>query len=246
MLKNNDYISCCVIPSESRSAGRVEESLTLEFSMISVVHHLPTLSQQQIQKLLHLTDLFLSWNQKLNLSAIRDQDGILIKHVLDSLLLLPLHLIEPGQRVLDLGTGGGFPGLTLAIAYPETTFTLLDATLKKLKVVQDMTQKLKLSNVHVVHGRAEDLNKTAEFRARFDRVVSRAVAKFPMLLKYAIPFIKPNGFLIAYQGPEMINTWQSFQPQAKKLHSHIERVIETTLPIENAKRCFVIVKKLLA
>lgn len=214
--------------------------------MINLHHYLPTLSITQIQQLEFLTDLFLSWNQKLNLSAIRDRDGVLVKHILDSLLILPFQLIEPGQHVLDLGTGGGFPGLALATAYPETIFTLLDATQKKLKAVQDMAKKLSLGNVHVIHGRAEDLNKTAEFRARFDRVVARAVTKFPDLLKYAVPFVKPGGFLIAYQGPEMRSTWKSFQPQAKKLNSQIERVIEATLPIENAKRCFVLIKKSLA
>ena len=211
--------------------------------MIDLHHFLSNVSTEKIEKLTQLAELFTTWNQKLNLSAIRDQDGVFLKHVLDSLLILAFHLIEPEQKVLDLGTGGGFPGLALAIAYPKNTFTLLDATLKKLKAVKDMAKELGLSNIQMVHLRAEDVNKTSSFAGKFDRVVARAVAKFPLLMEYSMPFLKPGGILIAYQGPELLDTWRSFQPQANKLNSRIERVFETVLPIENAKRCFVIVKK---
>jgi 16S rRNA (guanine527-N7)-methyltransferase len=194
--------------------------------MIDIQYYLPELPQGQINKLSELADLFMAWNQKLNLSAIRDREGVVVKHILDSLLIL-----------------GGFPGLALAITYPKTSFTLLDATQKKLKAVQDMMQHLALQNISTLWGRAEELSKDARYRERFDRVVARAVAKFPMLLNLAMPFVKPGGALIAYQGPELTETWQLFQPQAKEVNSHIEQVIDATLPIENAKRCFVIVKK---
>ena len=206
--------------------------------------HLPNLSDAQISQLERLAEVFLEWNQKLNLSAIRDRDGVLLKHVLDSLLILPFGLIKDGDRVLDMGTGGGFPGLALAIIFPETDFVLVDATTKKVTAVAEMAAELGLSNVSCFAGRAEEMGHDPDFREHFDVVVARALAGFSTLLEYCLPFVRVGGHFVAYQGPELIDTWRGFEGIARKLGGEISEVKTTILPIEEAQRCFVVVKKL--
>ncbi|MDP3976150.1 MAG: 16S rRNA (guanine(527)-N(7))-methyltransferase RsmG [bacterium] len=205
---------------------------------------LPSLNSDQITKLESLADVFLEWNQKMNLSAIRDRDAVLLKHIVDSLLILPHGWIKDGDRVMDLGTGGGFPGLPLAIAYPKADFILVDATEKKVRAVQSMADQLGLKNVRCVAGRAEQLGRVDKYRETFDVVVARALAEFPTLLEYCLPFVKVGGKFIAYQGPELSQTWKQYQNVALELSGDITEVKGAILPVEKAKRCFVVVKKL--
>jgi 16S rRNA (guanine527-N7)-methyltransferase len=205
---------------------------------------LPKLPTDQITKLNTLADLFLEWNQKLNLSAIRDRDGVIMKHVVDSLLILNYDPIRSGQKVLDLGTGGGFPGLALAIVYPEANFTLVDATEKKIRAVSAMAESLGLKNVKCVASRAEELGRDKAHREQYDVVVARALAGFSTLLEYCLPFVRPGGEFVAYQGPELADTWQEFQAVAEKLSAHITGAELAQLPdAEQSQRCFVRVEK---
>lgn len=205
--------------------------------------YLPHLPEDQITQLNALADLFLEANQKVNLSAIRDRDGVLLKHIVDSLLILPFLNLKAKDRVLDVGTGGGFPGLALAIIFPEVHFCLLDATRKKVDAVQMMADALGLSNVRTLWGRAEELGKDREFRQQFDLVVSRALAKFEENLKLCLPFVRPGGRFFAYQGPELLKSWQLHQALARKLGGHIITCHESILPGEEAVRCFVEVER---
>lgn len=205
--------------------------------------HLPQLSPTQIQKLKQLADVFLDWNSKLNLSAIRDREGVLVKHIIDSLLILPYHLFNHGDTVLDLGTGGGFPGLALAIAYPTARFTLVDATEKKIRAVEAMAKELGLQNVRCLSGRAEELARKRDMREHFDVVVARALAGFSTLLEYTLPFVKVGGQFVAYQGPELAEECYNYSGVAKKLGGQIDAVHLAKLPLEEAQRCFIVVKK---
>ncbi len=146
-----------------------------------------------------LRDVILEWNEKINVTAIRDPQEFYDKNIQDSLSVTGLPEYEAAKEVLDLGTGGGFPGLPLAIASPEKRFLLADAVGKKLKVVQDAARQLGLVNVETVHGRAEDLARTRLYRERYDLVVSRAVANMSTLSEYCLPFVKVGGFFIAYK-----------------------------------------------
>lgn len=204
---------------------------------------LPSLAPQKIAKLEQLADVFLDWNQKLNLSAIRDRDGVLLKHIVDSLLVLPFEPLQGGNKVLDMGTGGGFPGLALAIAFPNAEFTLVDSTEKKIRAVSDMAMKLGLKNVRCLSGRAEELGRDLKLREQFDVVVARAVAPFSVLLEYCLPFVKVGGRFIAYQGPELAQECYRYAEIVKKLGGMIANVHTTELPIENAARCFIDIKK---
>ena len=210
---------------------------------MNLSQYLPTLSPEHIAKLEQLADVFLNWNQKLNLSAIRDRDGVLLKHLIDSLLVLPFEPIRDGDKVLDMGTGGGFPGLALAVVYPDALFTLVDSTEKKVKAVAAMAKHLGLKNVRCLVGRAEELGRERNLREHFDVVVARAVAPFAVLLEYCLPFVRVGGRFIAYQGPEMAHGWQKYRSVARELGSEFGGVWNAVLPIENAQRCFIPVLK---
>ncbi len=146
-----------------------------------------------------LTEYILEWNSKINVTAIRDPEEFYEKNIKDSLAVLKLPEFSESRRVLDLGTGGGFPGLPLAMACPDKEFVLLDSVAKKLKVVSSAADEFGLSNVDVVNMRAEDLAKWPAYRESFDAVVSRAVANMSTLSEYCLPFVKKGGYFIAYK-----------------------------------------------
>ena len=184
----------------------------------------------QLQK---LRDIILEWNEKINVTAIRDPQEFDRKNVQDSLSILGLAEYEQAKTVLDLGTGGGFPGLPLAICSPEKAFVLADAIGKKLKVVQAAAQALSLVNVETVHARAEDMAKTKVHRERYDLVVSRAVANMATLSEYCLPFVRTGGFFIAYKTGDAAEEIEAAKPAIAKLGGRILR-IEKTSPNNDA------------
>ena len=153
----------------------------------------------QREKYEKLADIILWWNERINVTAIRDRDEFMKKNIGDSLSVLELPEFQEAHRILDLGTGGGFPGLPLAIACPDKEFCLLDSVAKKLKVVANAVDELGIENVDVLNMRAEDLAKWPAYRESFDVVVSRAVANMSTLSEYCLPFVKPGGYFIAYK-----------------------------------------------
>ncbi len=163
--------------------------------------YFPNLNQKQRRQFERLDPLYREWNSKINLISRKDIDNLYERHVLHSLSIARFIRFKPGARILDLGTGGGFPGIPLAIYFPETQFKLIDGTLKKIRVVNDVVQQLALTNVQTEQIRAEELKKE-----KFDFVVSRAVASLDKLLLWSRPLIRrkqqhaqPNG-LIALKG----------------------------------------------
>lgn len=142
-------------------------------------------SEQQLQQLAMLDELYKEWNSKINVISRKDIDGLYEKHVLHSLSIAAVFEFPTGSAVIDIGTGGGFPGIPLAIYFPEVTFHLVDSIGKKLKVVEHVAAELKLTNVTVQHTRAEDIRNR-----KFDFAVSRAVAPLGELWKWAKPLLK--------------------------------------------------------
>ncbi len=157
-------------------------------------------TDEQIEMLERFSVLLLEKNRSLNLTAITDPEEVKIKHFLDSLYLLRYHCFSPGEKVLDLGTGGGFPGIPLKVFFPETEFVLLDSVNKKLEFIREAVGEMGLKKVEVIHGRAEDLAQDPLFRESFDAVVSRAVASLPVLSELSLGFVKPGGVFISYKG----------------------------------------------
>lgn len=142
----------------------------------------------------------LAWNGKVNLtgvSQIRDLDQ---KHFADSIVIAGLEEFQRAGWIADVGTGGGFPGVPLAILFPQKNFVLLDALQKRIKVMKEMVEALNLSNITLIHGRAEDLGRNAQYREHFDLVLSRAVAHMAVLSEYCLPLTRIDGTFFAYKG----------------------------------------------
>ena len=156
--------------------------------------------KQKASALLAYLDLVLVRNEHINLTAVRDPDEALVKHVLDSLAIVDLPEYKEAEKIIDVGTGAGFPGALLAIVSPEKEFTLLDSTLKRLRVIDEFAQTLNISNLRTVHARAEEISKKPEYSGAFDVCVSRAVANLEKLSGWCLPFVRKGGFFIAYKG----------------------------------------------
>ena len=143
------------------------------------------------------------WNQRFNLTAITDWEGVLVRHFLDSLSCLkalPRAELAAGAQVIDVGTGAGFPGLVLKIVCPGVRLTLLEATRKKATFLEHMVRVLELSKVEVIHGRAEELGRDPAHRERYDWALARAVAEMPTLVEYLLPLVRVGGRMLAQKG----------------------------------------------
>jgi len=199
-------------------------------------------NHQQNPRLQQLVHLFQDWNSKINLSAIRDEDSIWEKHIADSLLITEFVDLEgKAMRVLDIGTGGGFPSLPLAICFPSLKFTSVDSVGKKLKAVQAMADELGCQ-IRTKHGRIEDLGQDAAYREQYDLVMARALAPWPVLLEYALPFVKVGGRFVAYQGPSVNDDLTVYKNLETKLGGKIIKVHETKLGEQD--RVFIEIKKM--
>lgn len=171
------------------------------------------LSPEEHKKFEQFLKIFMEKNTHINLSSIRDENGIIEKHFIDSLFLAVFFDIEPKMNVADMGTGGWFPGIPLAIIAPEAHFTLIDSVVKKQRCVSEFAETLWLSNIDTLSGRAEEIGQNPTYRENFDLVVSRATAYFPTLLEYSLPLLKVWGILAAYK----LTDKQEFQSIKKAL-----------------------------
>lgn len=160
------------------------------------------LSDEQLEQFLTYYEMLIEKNKVMNLTAITDFDEVLEKHFEDSLSLIQAVDLEKSQAVIDLGTGAGFPGIPLKIAFPNLQITLADSLNKRILFLNDVIRELGLAGIDTVHGRAEDLAKNSDYREKFDLCVSRAVANLSTLSEYCLPFVKIGGKFISYKAGE--------------------------------------------
>lgn len=190
-----------------------------------------------------------AWNQRFNLTAITDDAGIQIRHFLDSIsCLLALEHGErfQGRRVIDVGTGAGFPGIPLKILCPGIKLTLLEATAKKVRFLQHVVNRLGLQDVRMIHGRAEELGQAPDHRETYDWAMARAVADLPILLEYLLPMVKIKGRVLAQKGEGAPAEVQRSAWALKQLGGQVRRLVPVDLRGLNETRYLVLVDKVAA
>lgn len=189
-------------------------------------------------------DLLKEWNQKINITSIEDDEEIYIKHFIDSVLLLNENNIDESKKIIDVGTGGGFPGLPLKIINENYKLTLLDSLRKRIDFLSEAAKALNLHDVKLIHGRAEDFGQNKEHRENYDICVSRAVAPLNVLSEYCIPFVKVGGYFAAYKSDNISREIADSDNTIKKLGGKIKEVKEINLPGTDIIRKIVIIEKI--
>ena len=202
-----------------------------------------TLDENQLDAFDRYTALLLEWNQKFNLTRITEPDEIAVKHYLDSLAPLKFVEMPPGSKLIDVGTGAGFPGIPLKIAVPDLKLTLADSVKKRLTFLEEVVAQLGLRDVKILHGRAEDLGQVRAFRWEYDFSVSRAVARLNVLCELCMPFCRTGGKFIAYKGSDVDEEVEEARKAISILGGKLDAVHKFTLPGSDLRRSLVIVGK---
>ena len=206
-----------------------------------------SLSDGQIAQFAQFYEDMLEKNQVMNLTGITERREVIVKHYIDSLLpacLLP-DFPKPGTRLLDLGSGAGFPGIPLAIAFPNLQLTLMDSLNKRIVYLTDEIEKLGLQNhTEALHARAEELARQAGQREAYDYCSSRAVARLAVLSEYCLPFVKVGGQMLAYKAGEIEEELSEAQFAIKKLGGTTDQVVSFSLPDDAGKRSLVVIRKI--
>lgn len=202
------------------------------------------LNENQLEQLYMYKELLIEWNEKMNLTAITDDYGVILKHFVDCLECTKV--IKDEETFIDVGTGAGFPGMVLAIYYPNKKFTLLDALNKRLIFLQEVIDNLGIKNVEIIHGRAEETIRINNLYNSYDASVSRAVAQLPTLLEYTSPYVKVSGKCIVMKGDNVEEEIKLSQNALKVLNLKVEGKIEYSYVVdgEEYNRSILSVKKI--
>lgn len=157
----------------------------------------------------------LKWNESINITSIKEKEEFIQRHYIDSLLCAPAKEFRKAKRIIDVGTGGGFPGVPLALIAPDKEFVLMDSLNKRIKIIQELCQELGIKNVTAVHDRAEDLAQKKGHREAYDLCLSRAVANLSTLSEYCLPFLKRGGYFLSYKS---LDTGKEIKQAKKAIH----------------------------
>ncbi len=188
-----------------------------------------SLSDRQIEQFICFYDILTERNKVMNLTAITEPVEIIEKHFLDSLSLVKAIDLSGDKKVIDVGTGAGFPGIPIIISYPQLHITLLDSLNKRIGFINDVIKLLNLKNVETIHGRSEELGKNIKYREQYDLCVSRAVANMSVLSEYCIPFVKKGGKFISYKSGNIENEVENAGNSVYKLGGKLSEIVDFSM-----------------
>jgi len=204
------------------------------------------LTGRQVIALMTYERQLLEWNQRYNLTAIRDAESVRTKHFLDSFSCVLAWKANPPHRLIDVGSGAGFPGIPLKIIYPSMQLTLVESVNKKAKFCEHIIDQLGLERTEVIQGRVEEVGQTAEHREKYDWAVARAVANMRVLVEYLLPLVEVGGTMLAQKGESGPAEVHTAEEAMQMLGGHVRQLVQVTLPGVVEQRYLVLVDKVAA
>lgn len=201
-------------------------------------------STEEYDKFIRYMELLKEWNEKVNLTAITEDQEIITKHFIDSLKTFKFRALEDAESIIDVGTGAGFPGLPIKIVNPQVKLTLLDSLNKRLNFLKEVVTELKLEDVKFIHSRAEDGGRNPELREMYDIAVSRAVGNMTLLSELCLPYVKVGGYFIALKGPAVEEEVNEAKHAISLLGGKLEEIMEVEIEGTDLNHKLVIIKKI--
>ena len=199
------------------------------------------ITEKEIKSLYQYMELLLEWNKNINLTAITDEKEIILKHFIDSISINKY--IKEANKIMDIGTGAGFPGIPLKILNKDIEFILVDSLNKRINFLEEVKKELSLNKLELLHARAEELAKNKKYRENVDIVVSRAVARLRVLAEYMLPFVQENGLCICMKGPNIEEELEESKKALDILGGKIENIEHIILP-GNLERNIILIRKI--
>jgi 16S rRNA (guanine527-N7)-methyltransferase len=195
-------------------------------------------------KFIKYKELIKEWNEKINLTAITEDSEIIKKHFIDSIKVFKFKELKNAKKVIDIGTGGGFPGIPMKIINPGSKIVLLDSLNKRINFLNEVIKELKLNDIETIHGRAEDYANQSKYREKFDVAISRAVANLTVLSEFCLPYVKVGGYFVAMKGPAIEEEMKDAKNAIKILGGEIEEILKVDIEGSDLNHNLVIIRKL--